>query len=214
MHIENGRVPVIAQLHPGKQCAERGCCFCVGFSTIIAVTSHRIIYQEKKSVCGLQVYFFEEYFRLKDLQHMSLENSLNKRYALVSLVLFIISLILMTAQPIAGGLVLALAVLIFGLALLRYCGHVNLRLDFYKEETVNAWMFPLFEILGRRKGSSIHREIPLSIHDAHRIMDAIYLHVLSQYHEDILTLARGNQPILAPAGPSTSGSKTEYCNGQ
>ena len=130
----------------------------------------------------------EASFRYKDVQFVSLQIDHRFRYLASTVIsLFGAARLLARDQPVLvflGVLLLILAVWFLIYFAGKLCMHEELRLDFYKKETVNTWLFPLLSLLGHRKGTSITKHLALNVEDSRRIIEILYESPLTQFAED------------------------------
>ena len=154
----------------------------------IWLTNRRIVIQETVTVLGFRVISSQASFRYKDLQHLSLKIDYRLRF------LFAAAVSLYGQSEIIGRdshflAFLGVMLFIFGvLCVLYYLAKFYLKeelhLDFYKEETVNTWLFLLEGIFRRRYGSSITKSLNLTLEDSYAVIRELYEHDLTQFAED------------------------------
>ena len=154
----------------------------------IWLTNRRIVIQETMTVLGLRVVSSQASFRYKDLQHLSLKIDYRLKF------LFVTAVSLYGQSELIGrdnhflaflGVILfIIGVLCFLYYLAKFFLKEELHLDFYKEETVNTWLYLLEGFFRRRYGSSITKSLNLTLEDSYAVIKELYEHDLTQFAED------------------------------
>ena len=198
--------------HPGENYIESfkspSCSpWCSRMVTFV-LTDQRLVVREEVTVPCCTMSYTEEFFRLKDLQHISLSKAGIPFISSMSLLplllpfspyglgfyLFVIGiLIAVFTSPVAGIICILFCAALVSIVLGRSfcCPSVEVSVDFYRKETVRSWLsevvdMPIvgFFVYPFREGSFTSKTIRLDTKNAHQLVQLLYGHPLTQYAED------------------------------
>lgn len=181
-------------------------CNCQWNTVVIAkermhLTNRRIITEETLRIFGVVVMQSMASFLYQDLHHVYVKADKKFRFLIGgALGLYGVPQLVGKdddAVVVFGVLVLIISILLVLNFLFSLCQKAKVHLDFYREETVNDWLFFLNGLLLHRSGSSVTKSINLKPTERQAFLRGVMGHPLSQF-------SKTRRPLPDMSGPSSS----------
>lgn len=124
----------------------------------------------------------EEFFRIQDLQNITLRRGMHRKLLIVALALTVVGIGVLSDHLIVGLVIIAIGLMAVPISFIIDPCIENLVLDFYRKETVHSWLSltTSFFFLAR-PGSSISRELVLTTTECLDMMKTLTLESQKHY---------------------------------